>query len=348
MVLKAGARFGAFVLRRRIGVGAMGEVWAASDVDGTEVAIKVLDPVLARDRMYRTMFLDEMRIVETLTHPNIARCLGGQDLGDGTLYYASELIDGDDLRALLVAARQSRLVVPMRVALEVGLGVAAALAAAWEQQEVVHRDVKPANMMVSRTGRVVLVDFGIALARERTTKTATGVRKGAPGYLSPEQMLGLEVGPKSDVFCLGIVLWELLSGRSMFARQSELEVLTTLRSGWVAPIEDLREDVPELFASVIDSMLEEEPDARPSSAEVMLKLTAVLDDLRDTKPASAVVGQFLANFRQGVTQTASFEAPDLRGSDDLETVADSASEVLARAALRTEDPTVPIVLKRDK
>lgn len=348
MVLKVGAQLGAFVLRRRIGVGAMGEVWAASGGSGTEVAIKALDPVLARDPMYRAMFLDEMRILEKLAHPNIAHCLGGQDSGDGALYYASELIDGDDLRALLVAAKQSRAPVPVRVALEVGLGVAAALTAAWEQLEVVHRDVKPANIMVSTTGRVVLVDFGIALARERVTKTATGVRKGAPGYLSPEQMLGLEVGPKTDVFSLGIVLWELLSGRPMFARQSELEVMTTLRSGWVAPIEDLREDVPERLGALIDSMLEEEPDARSSSAEVVLELTAVLDEIGDRKRATAVLGHFLASFRQAVSQTASFEAPDLRGSDDLETVADSASEVLAQAASRTEDPTVPIVLKRDE
>lgn len=348
MALKAGSRLGAYVLRRRIGVGAMGEVWAASGADAAEVAIKALDRVLAADPMYRTMFLDEMAILGRLAHPNIARCFGGQASSQGTLFYASELIDGDDLRALLIAAKQARSAVPVRVALEVGLGVTAALTMAWEQQEVVHRDVKPANIMISTTGRVVLVDFGIALARERVTKTATGVRKGAPGYLSPEQMLGLDVGPRTDVFSLGIVLWELLSGRSMFARQSEVEILTTLRSGWVAPIEDIREDVPERLGALIDSMLEEEPEGRPSSADVMLELAVIVDELGDSEPAASVLSRFLASFRQGLSQTDSFESPDLRGSDDLETVADSASDVLARTASRTEDPTVPIVLKREE
>jgi serine/threonine protein kinase len=269
-VLKDGQRLGPFSLERKIAVGGMAEIWSASQGD-RRYAIKVLLEPLSQDPTLRTMFMDEVRIAQRLRHPNIIE-VEGQYEDQGLMFQAMELVEGKDLRRLLAAAVKAKSDLPPHLAALItrevarGLGYAhAARGDHGEPLEIVHRDVSPHNVMIDRTGRVMILDFGVARARERMTRTAVGIIKGKLTYMSPEQMLAQPVTALSDVFSLGIVLWEMLAMRRLFGGKSDAAIFAQVCEGQVPPIRSERPEVPETLAELVHAMLSVQPKKRPES-----------------------------------------------------------------------------------
>jgi serine/threonine-protein kinase len=283
-MLKKGDQLGPYVLDRLIGRGGMAEVWAASDpsLDGAAVALKVLDP--ASDSASRVMFRDEVRMAECLRHPNIVRVEGCHEHA-GWMFTTMELLDGKDVRRLVTAAAKGndRLPVPVavRIARDAATGLAAAhdaVAPSGQRLELVHRDVSPQNIMVTRSGSVKVLDFGVARAVERETKTAKGVIKGKLAYMSPEQILGKEVTVRTDIFALGLVLWEMLAmERAYPLKRSEEELFVAVMEVAIRPIEDLRRDVSPELAALVRGLLRADPRVRPPSMHaVAAELSQIL------------------------------------------------------------------------
>jgi Tol biopolymer transport system component len=258
----------------------MGEVYRARDTRlDRDVAIKILPTQIAQDPDRRARFEREARAVAALTHPNI---LAIYDVGshDGTAYLVTELLDGETLRPRLAEGA-----VAPRKAVEMAIQIASGLAAAHEKS-IVHRDLKPENVFVTRDGRVKVLDFGLAAqiatnaghADSPTIAAGTepGVVLGTVGYMSPEQVRGTKVDHRTDIFTLGAVLFEMLTGRRAFQRDTSAETMTAI----------LREDVPELSSTgrqipapldrIVRRCLEKNPDERLQAArDVAIALEAV-------------------------------------------------------------------------
>ena len=229
----------------------MGEVYRARDTRlGRDVAIKVLPEALANDADRLRRFEQEARTIAALNHPNI---LGIHDIGahDGAPFLVSEFLEGQTLREKLVSGP-----LPVRRAIEYALGIAEGLAAAHEKG-IVHRDLKPENVFVTRDGRIKVLDFGLAkLVRpEENHETAVtltspatlpGTVMGTVGYMSPEQVRGEPIDPRSDIFSFGAVLYEMLTGKRAFKRETSAETMTAILreepqalndAGWQGPLE---------------------------------------------------------------------------------------------------------------
>ena len=245
---------GKYTLLERISHGGMAEVFRARTEGeaGYErvVAIKVLLPQVAMDQDFVTMLIDEAKIAGQLSHANIAQIF---DLGeaDERYYIVQEYVPGRDLRAILrhLAERKERL--PLAQACHIVLKMCEGLDYAHNKRDaaggplnLVHRDISPQNVIVSYEGEVKLIDFGIVKAEGRATRTMAGLVKGKFAYMSPEQLRGLPVDRRSDVFACGIVLHELLTGHPLFKRATEFETLRRARSGEIEPPSRLNPEVP--------------------------------------------------------------------------------------------------------
>src|ERR1700746_364264 len=241
MALTSGTKLGPYEIVSPVGAGGMGEGYRARDTRlGRDVAIKVLPEALPNDAYRLRRFEQEARTIAALNHPNI---LGIHDIGahDGAPFLVSEFLEGQTLRDKLVSGPM-----PVRRAIEYALGIAQGLAAAHEKG-IVHRDLKPENVFVTRDGRVKVLDFGLAkLVRpeesHETVVTLTspatlpGMVMGTVGYMSPEQVRGEPSDARSDIFSFGSVLYEMLTGKRAFKRETSAETMTAI----------LREEPPEL------------------------------------------------------------------------------------------------------
>lgn len=282
--------FGRYELLSRLARGGMGELYIARAAGAAgwqkRVVIKRLLPHLMEDPEFRERFLDEARISVSLTHGNIVPVF---DLGevDGEYYLAMEYIDGWDLRTVIRAARQADERWPIESALHVVMQAARGLAFAHSRCDeagqplrIVHRDISPANLLLSRDGEVKIVDFGIASARSRLGATTTGRVQGKVAYMSPEQASGLPVDNRSDVFSLGVVLYELIAGDRPFRGDSDLEIQAALRAGVYVPLHVMRPSVPDAVCELVDRMLTQDVATRTQSAdEVESAIMGVLQEL---------------------------------------------------------------------
>ncbi len=271
--LSSGARLGPFVLERRLAVGGMAEVWGATR-DGAPRALKRMLPSLARDPAMRTMFEDEARIAERIRHPNVVRTFGLHWL-EGSWILEMERVDGADLRRVAQRARERGLVPPIPLALRVVADVARALGHAHALRgddgtslELVHRDVSPHNVMVQRDGSVKLLDFGVARARDRATRTQLGVIKGKLAYMAPEQLLALEVDARADVFALGVVGWELFAGARPFEGDGD-GLIQAICLGPRPSVRTRNAEVSEPLAALLERCLAVRPEDRPASMRVL-------------------------------------------------------------------------------
>lgn len=251
--------FGRYLLLDRLAIGGMAEVYVATERDergGRLYAVKRMLPSLAEDEEFVSMFLDEARIVAQLAHPGVVAV---HDLGKhGDAYYiASEYVPGKDLRAVMKRTRRMGERIPVPLAAYLGFRVADALDYAHRKRDaqghelrVVHRDVSPANVLVGFDGSVRIIDFGIAQAAFRTRREET-VLRGKFGYMSPEAASGDAVDRRSDVFALGVVLHEVLTGVRLFTGPTELAVLERVRSGEIPPPSRLNPAVPPGLDAVV-------------------------------------------------------------------------------------------------
>jgi hypothetical protein len=241
------------------GRGGMGEVYRAEDLKLSQiVAIKFLPAALSRDAGALARFHSEVRIARQVSHPNVCRVF---DIGDadGVPFLTMEYVDGEDLASLV--RRIGRL--SSDKAIEIARQVCAGLGAAHERG-VIHRDLKPANLMLDGTGKIRITDFGLAAIA--ASLDASDVRAGTPAYMAPEQLEGKEVTAKSDLYSLGLVLYEILTGKRAFNATTLPELMKQRESSAPANPSTLVRDLDPLVERVILRCLEKEPAQRPASA----------------------------------------------------------------------------------
>ncbi len=276
--------FGKYLLLDRINIGGMAEVWRGKvfAAGGAEklVAIKRILPNIAEDDEFIAMFIDEAKITVQLTHANVAQIyeLGHQQ---NTYFIAMEYIPGKDLRALFDRCRKKGEPAPVPLTCYVVAKLAEGLDYAHRKKDgqsrdmnIVHRDVSPQNMLISYEGEVKVIDFGIAKAVGKATKTQAGILKGKFGYMSPEQVRGVPVDRRSDVFALGVCLYEMLSGERLFVGDSDFSVLEKVRTAEVLPVSTYNKHVPEALERIVSKALAREVEDRYQYA------SEVADDLQ--------------------------------------------------------------------
>ena len=250
---------------RALGTGGMAETFIARSVDPrrTElVCLKRIRRALASDPAQRAHFADEARVLSRLCHPNVLAVLdAGTDL-EGP-FLVTELVEGLDLRRLLAWLTDLGEPMPERVALRIAHDLGEALAHA-HAHGVLHRDVTPANVLLGRDGRVVLIDFGIARSEAQTQRTRTGLVKGKAAYMAPEQALGRTLDARTDLFALGVVLFEMLAGRRPHDGASDVETVTNALRGQRRMLQRPLETVG--LEALIDSLLRAQPSLRPEHA----------------------------------------------------------------------------------
>ncbi len=252
-----GKRFGSFVLSERLGVGGMGFVYRAEGPDGP-VALKVIRPEFSQEGEFRDRFWREISLAGKLNHRGIVK-LFSCDVQDGLLYYTMELVSGRGLSELIPSSGMS-----VARALELFLPALEALEQA-HKAGIVHRDLKPSNILVDDSGRVVLMDFGLAKSPDSPPLTATGTALGTPAYMAPEQIMG-RLDKRSDQYAMGIILYELLCGRRPFL-ESDMSVIWKHVSEEVPAPRSLREDLPAELESVMLRMLAKDPEDRFADLE---------------------------------------------------------------------------------
>ncbi|HEY2410148.1 MAG TPA: protein kinase [Polyangiaceae bacterium] len=274
----AGSMLGPYLLGERLGLGGMAEVYVAQREGprgfAKRFAVKRILPELAHDARFVAMFCDEARICAALSHPNIVQVV---DFGEshGELFMAMEFVDGVSLARLLrsVSARRERF--PLGAALYIAHEVLRGLAFAHEARDehgrplgIVHRDVSPGNVLIGRAGEVKLGDFGIVRSAFVDRRTYPGELKGKVGYMSPEQVMGSEVDPRSDLFTLGIILTEMLLARPLFSGDNEFEILTNIYEANLGVLDRHGGSFPpSLLAALKRSLARELPDRFQSANE---------------------------------------------------------------------------------
>jgi TolB-like protein len=282
MALSAGTRLGPYEVVSPLGAGGMGEVYRARDERlGREVAVKVLPEAVSSDRERLRRFEREARSASALNHPNVVTIY---DVGraDAVSWIAMELVTGNSLRRLLAAGR-----LPMKGVLAIGTQIATGLAAAHEAG-IVHRDMKPENVMVTAEGLVKLLDFGLATttlptadesqAETATRQTDAGVVVGTVGYMSPEQATGRAVDFRTDQFALGAILYEMTTARRAFHGTSAVETLSAILKDEPAPLKSVCPDAPEPLEWIVARCLAKSPDERYHATR---DLASDLANLRD-------------------------------------------------------------------
>jgi eukaryotic-like serine/threonine-protein kinase len=268
--LEPGTVLGPYTIEREIGAGGMGRVVLARDSRlGRAVALKAVSPALARDTVERERLRREAQAAAALTHPGICTIYALEEL-DGELYIAAEYIDGRTLREELAAGRRPT---PAEL-LDDARTIAAALASA-HGKGLAHRDIKPENVMRRVDGQLKILDFGLARlhaeAEAAPRITQPGALVGTPAYMAPEQLNGGAVDARADVFALGVLLYELATGRHPFEAPTPLGTIARVLESEPRPVAAVRSDVPDALARAIGRALRKEPSERFSSAGEMLE-----------------------------------------------------------------------------
>jgi serine/threonine-protein kinase len=301
---------GRYRLVELLGQGGMATIYRATDAQlGREVAVKVLHPQYGRDPDFVARFKQEAQAAASLSHPNI---VGVYDFGtdaDGP-YIVMELVDGEDVATLL--ARNGPL--PPRQAARLAAEVAHALAAA-HGRGIVHRDVKPGNILVSSDGRVKVADFGIARAWADARLTLPGVTLGSVHYFSPEQALGEQATEKSDIYSLGIVLYELLTGRRPWEGDNAAAVAMARISAPPPLVSDVRPNVPPVLEAIDRKALSPDPAARYPTADAMADaLEAFLDEGAPRPGAAGIAAAAAVGAAAGATAARPYPADAYAGT----------------------------------
>ena len=279
MPLAAGTRFGPYEILAPLGAGGMGEVYRAHDTRlDRDVAIKTLPEGLAGDPQALSRFDREAKAIAALSHANILSIFD-VELTQAPLFLVTELLEGDTLRR-----RVKDSALHWRRAVEIGAAVAEGLAAA-HAKGIVHRDLKPENIFLTKDGRVKILDFGLARFKEalelesRThapTRTDTAIVMGTVGYMSPEQARGEAVSATSDLFSLGCVLYEMVTGRRAFHRSSPVSTIAAILNDEPVPVTEFVKEIPSDLERWIVHCLKKDPEQRPQSAR---DLSLILRDL---------------------------------------------------------------------
>jgi tetratricopeptide (TPR) repeat protein/TolB-like protein/predicted Ser/Thr protein kinase len=309
MELERGSRLGHYEVRDRLGKGGMGEVYRAHDTRlNRDVAIKVLPADLARDGERRMRFEREAQAVAALNHPNIVTIHGVEREGEAH-FIIMELVEGRTLTQLIPQGG-----IPLDRMFDVAVPLADALAAA-HGKGITHRDLKPDNVMVTEDGRVKVLDFGLAKLVEpgdavgtdaTATVTAEGKILGTVAYMSPEQAEGRPIDARSDVFSLGVLLYEMASGIRPFEGDTRISTLTAILRDTPSSLTDVRQNLPRHLSRIVNHCLAKEPDRRYQSA---LDVRNELDELRREVSSGELE---MASSHSGITPAPSLPSASAR------------------------------------
>jgi serine/threonine protein kinase len=272
-------RLGKYQLVRQLAIGGMAEVYLAKakGIRGftKRVVLKRILPQYATNEDFIKMFLDEARLAATLDHPNIVHVY---DIGSqvGNYYFTMEYVRGEDVRNILKTEHRRGRAVPMGCALSIARGMCAGLHYAHEATDadgsplgIVHRDVSLSNILVSYDGSVKIVDFGVAKCVAKEAQTVAGTLKGKIAYMSPEQCRGERLDRRSDVFAMGIILYELTTGKRLFTGENEFAILQKIATQDVEPPSTKHADYPEQLERIVLKALRRDRDERYATARDM-------------------------------------------------------------------------------
>jgi serine/threonine-protein kinase len=261
-------RVGDYTIDRLLGEGGMGRVYQATGPDGTRVALKVVKSDLARDETFRRRFQREARIAQTVKHPNVVPLVATGE-HEGLLYMAQRFIDGLALDQKLKRDGPLDISSAVRICADAAAGLEALWAAG-----MVHRDVKPANILLDESGRAYITDFGLAKDTQASLLTRPGQALGSMEYMAPEQIRGESLSAATDIYALGCVMHECMCGRPPFAEARGMRIL------W-AHLQDeppdpclLRSDMSPEFGRALMLALQKDPDKRPASAGEYARMLA--------------------------------------------------------------------------
>ncbi len=271
--------FGKYKLIERIAVGGMAEVFLAvrPGLEGFEktLAIKRIRPHLTTEEAFVKMFLNEAKLAAHLQHPNVVQIY---DLGriNESFYIAMEYISGRDMSRVVPKAEKNGIQFPIEYAMSIGSSALEGLAYAHlktndlgDPLHIVHRDITPENIMVGWNGNVKILDFGIAKANTQTDQTKAGEIKGKLSYMSPEQGMGKVLDARSDIFTLGVVLYEWVTGYKLFTGENEMAILKSIIDGRIYPPSYFRDDIPEGIEDILMRALAKNRDDRYQTAQEM-------------------------------------------------------------------------------
>nr|HET6901562.1 protein kinase [Ktedonobacteraceae bacterium] len=263
----AGQSLGGYQLEEEIGRGSMGMVYRGRQIAlGREVAIKVLSQALAKDTSYVARFIREAQIIAGLNHPNIVQIFdAGQQ--NGLLYFVMEFIQGPTLASLLQLDGS----IPHYLAAEYAAQIADALDSAYRERNVIHRDIKPENLMLDRWGKIKVMDFGLARATGHQKITVAKTLVGSIYYASPEQVWGQTLDNRSDIYALGVVLYEMVTGQRPFSGRSLPELTQAIISGPVRPPNVLAPDISQELEQIILIAMSRDRNQRYEQAMLMAR-----------------------------------------------------------------------------
>jgi len=288
-------RLGPYEILGRIGEGGMAEVYVAQR-GADRVALKMIRGELSRSREFLEMFRDEAKIVSRLAHPGIVRTFEQGEI-DGHAFIAMELLSGRSLWAVWDACRARGVRLRYDMIAWIGARVAEALHHAHELRDergqplgIVHRDINPSNIFVTDAGTIKIIDFGLAKAANRASRTATGIIKGKVAYMSPEQAGGDPVDRRTDVFALAVTLWELSSDRRLFRGDDDVHTLEKVRAARVPDPTRLVAGYPPGLWAALSPALARDPRERTSTAA---ELGRALDAVAGPAPSAQALAEMM-------------------------------------------------------
>src|SRR5215468_6291681 len=264
--------------------GGMAEVFRAESegLQGfrKQVAIKRVLPHLSSKKKFISMFLDEARLSAQLSHSN---CVQVFDIGvgDNAFFIVMEFVDGANLKAIIEHLKKTGRDFPVEAAVHIALELCKGLAYAHELTDqngtplhIVHRDMSPPNVLVTKNGEVKIVDFGLAKANSQLEKSEPGIIKGKFSYLSPEAVMGQEVDARTDIFAVGIILWELLAGQRLFLGETDFQTVKKVQAAQVPSVTLINKKVPQDLERVVMRALARDPAQRyPTARELGMDLS---------------------------------------------------------------------------
>jgi len=270
---RIGSQIGEFNVDGVIGEGGMGKVYTATGPDGGRVALKLVKDDYARDETFRRRFYREARIAQTVQHPNVVPVLTTGE-HEGLPYMAQRFIEGPGGAGMSLDDKLKRDgPLDMQTAVQVCTDVAAGLEALWAAG-MVHRDVKPANILLDETGRCYITDFGLAKDTQGSLLTLPGQALGSMDYMAPEQIRGEAVGAATDIYALGCVMYECMCGRPPFAEVQGMRILWAHLQDPPPDPRSVRPEIPEEFSRTLLVALEKDSAKRPQTAGEYARMLA--------------------------------------------------------------------------
>lgn len=304
---------GKYELLALAGRGGMAEVFRATThgVAGFRrpVAVKRIIDELSEDPKFVAMFVEEARVTAALQHPNIVQIHDFDRDEDGAYFLVMEWVDGLNLHEWRMAHRAVEEPAPWHLAAAIGIEILKALNSAHTHRNedgklspVFHRDVTPQNILMGTNGVVRLADFGLARAMDRARTTQPEMVKGKLGYIAPEMTRGADPSVQTDIFGVGIVLWEALAGRKLFKGDTPLDVLQKVRDAQVPPLAESRPDLPQSLCDALHRALQKEPERRYSSARSMVRALANILRMTPESTSNDVIARSIAQARDRLRQ----------------------------------------------